>query len=44
MNDDEELIASVVRGDDTALRELFSWHAPWLKSRAHRSASSCAQP
>jgi RNA polymerase sigma-70 factor (ECF subfamily) len=33
MDDDEELIASVARGDDTALRELFSRHAPWLAAR-----------
>jgi RNA polymerase sigma-70 factor, ECF subfamily len=33
MNDDEELIASVARGDDRALRELFSRHAPWLAAR-----------
>ena len=28
--DDDELIASLAAGDDTALRELFSRHAPWL--------------
>jgi RNA polymerase sigma-70 factor (ECF subfamily) len=32
MNDDE-LIAAVARGDDTALRELFARHAPWLAAR-----------
>ena len=31
--DDDELIASVAAGDDTALRELFSRHAPWLAAR-----------
>jgi RNA polymerase sigma-70 factor, ECF subfamily len=31
--DDDELIAAVARGDDTALRELFSRHAPWLAAR-----------
>jgi RNA polymerase sigma-70 factor, ECF subfamily len=31
--DDEELIASVAHGDDRALRELFSRHAPWLAAR-----------
>jgi RNA polymerase sigma-70 factor (ECF subfamily) len=31
--DDDELIASVAGGDDTALRELFSRHAPWLAAR-----------
>jgi RNA polymerase sigma-70 factor (ECF subfamily) len=32
MNDDE-LIALVADGSDTALRELFSRHAPWLAGR-----------
>jgi RNA polymerase sigma-70 factor, ECF subfamily len=32
MNDDE-LIAAVAAGDDGALRELFSRHAPWLAAR-----------
>jgi RNA polymerase sigma-70 factor (ECF subfamily) len=31
--DDDELIARVARGDDVALRELFSRHAPWLAAR-----------
>jgi RNA polymerase sigma-70 factor, ECF subfamily len=31
--DDQELIAAVARGDDTALRELFTRHAPWLAAR-----------
>src|ERR1700704_5506803 len=31
--DDDELIAAVAGGDDTALRELFSRHAPWLAAR-----------
>src|SRR5690348_14214389 len=31
--DDDELIAAVARGDDTALRELFTRHAPWLAAR-----------
>ena len=31
--DDDELIAAVAAGDDTALRELFSRHAPWLAAR-----------
>jgi len=30
---DDELIARVAGGDDTALRELFSRHAPWLAAR-----------
>ena len=31
--DDDALIAAVARHDDTALRELFSRHAPWLAAR-----------
>ena len=31
--DDDELIASLAGGDDTALRELFARHAPWLATR-----------
>jgi RNA polymerase sigma-70 factor, ECF subfamily len=31
--DDDELIAGLAGGDDTALRELFSRHAPWLAAR-----------
>ncbi len=31
--DDDELVAAVARGDDTALRELFARHAPWLAAR-----------
>jgi RNA polymerase sigma-70 factor (ECF subfamily) len=31
--DDYELIAAVAGGDDTALRELFTRHAPWLSAR-----------
>src|SRR5450755_3458545 len=31
--DDDELIAAVAGGDDRALRELFSRHAPWLAAR-----------
>jgi RNA polymerase sigma-70 factor (ECF subfamily) len=31
--DDDGLIAAVAGGDDTALRELFSRHAPWLAAR-----------
>jgi RNA polymerase sigma-70 factor, ECF subfamily len=31
--DDDELVARVAHGDDTALRELFSRHAPWLAAR-----------
>ena len=31
--DDEELVARVAAGDDTALRELFRRHAPWLAAR-----------
>ncbi len=31
--DDDELIAAIAGGDDSALRELFSRHAPWLAAR-----------
>ena len=31
--DNDELIAAVAGGDDVALRELFSRHAPWVASR-----------
>jgi RNA polymerase sigma-70 factor (ECF subfamily) len=31
--DDGQLIAAVAGGDDMALRELFSRHAPWLAAR-----------
>jgi RNA polymerase sigma-70 factor (ECF subfamily) len=31
--DDDGLIARVAAGDDRALRELFSRHAPWLAAR-----------
>ena len=30
---DDELIAALAAGDDTALRELFTRHAPWLAAR-----------
>jgi RNA polymerase sigma-70 factor, ECF subfamily len=35
--DDDELIAAVARGDDIALRELFTRHAPWLATRLRAS-------
>jgi len=31
--DNDELIAAMAGGDDAALRELFSRHAPWLAAR-----------
>src|SRR5215475_3688932 len=31
--DDDGLVARVAAGDDTALRELFSRHVPWLAAR-----------
>src|SRR6266536_3095652 len=31
--DDDELIARLADGDDAALRELFTRHAPWLAAR-----------
>jgi RNA polymerase sigma-70 factor, ECF subfamily len=41
MMDDDELIARAAAGDDTALRELFARHAPWLAVRL-RSVLSAA--
>src|SRR5260370_25516840 len=38
---DDDLIAAMAAGDDTALRELFSRHAPWLAARL-RSVLSAA--
>jgi RNA polymerase sigma-70 factor, ECF subfamily len=39
--DDDELIASLARGDDTALRQLlFDRHAPWLAARLRRALPS----
>ncbi len=35
--DDDELVARIAAGDDTALRELFSRHAPWLAARLRTS-------
>jgi RNA polymerase sigma-70 factor (ECF subfamily) len=34
--DDNGLIAAVAAGDDDALRELFTRHAPWLAARLRR--------
>jgi RNA polymerase sigma-70 factor (ECF subfamily) len=31
--DDDELIAALAAGDDAALRQLFTRHAPWLATR-----------
>src|SRR5215470_1265825 len=31
--DDDQLIVALAAGDDSALRELFSRHAPWLAAR-----------
>ena len=39
--DDDELIAAVAGGDDTALRELFSRHAPWLAARLRGDRLGC---
>lgn len=36
---DEQLIAGVVAGDRTALRELYERHAPWLLLRLRRRSS-----
>ena len=35
--DDDELIASLAGGDDTALRQLFDRNAPWLAARLRRA-------
>jgi hypothetical protein len=37
MMDDDELIASLAGGDETALRELFARHAPWLAARLRKA-------
>jgi RNA polymerase sigma-70 factor (ECF subfamily) len=37
--DDDELIGAVAAGDDTALRELFTRHAPWLAARLRAALS-----
>ena len=31
--DDDELVSAIAGGDDGALRELFSRHAPWMAAR-----------
>lgn len=31
--DNDQMIAAVAAGDEAALRELFSRHAPWLAAR-----------
>jgi hypothetical protein len=36
---DDELIAAIAAGDDTALRDLFARHAPWLAVRLRASLS-----
>jgi RNA polymerase sigma-70 factor, ECF subfamily len=38
--DDDELIAALAGGDDTALRELFTRHAPWLAARLRKALPS----
>ena len=38
--DDDELIANVASGDDTALRQLFDRHAPWLAARLRNALPS----
>jgi RNA polymerase sigma-70 factor (ECF subfamily) len=35
--DDDDLIACLAGGDDTALRQLFDRHAPWLAARLSRA-------
>jgi RNA polymerase sigma-70 factor (ECF subfamily) len=38
--DDDELIVSLAGGDDTALRQLFDRHAPWLAARLRKALPS----
>src|SRR4029453_8106231 len=38
--DDDGLIVRVAAGDDTALRELFCRHAPWLAARLRTGLSA----
>ena len=38
--DDEELIVSLAGGDNTALRQLFDRHAPWLAARLRKALPS----
>jgi RNA polymerase sigma-70 factor, ECF subfamily len=38
--DDDELIAGLAGGDDTALRRLFDRHAPWLAARLRKALPS----
>ena len=40
--DDDTLIARLAGGDDAALRELFSRHAPWLAARLRAVLPSAA--
>jgi hypothetical protein len=40
--DDHELIAAVAGGDDAALRERFSRHAPWLAGRLNAAMGLAA--
>jgi RNA polymerase sigma-70 factor, ECF subfamily len=35
--EDDDLIAALAGGDDTALRELFTRHAPWLAARLRKA-------
>ena len=38
--DEDELIASLAGGDDTALRQLFDRNAPWLAARLRKALPS----
>ena len=40
--DDDTLLAAVAAGDDTALRELFERHAPWIAGRLRRLLAASA--
>jgi RNA polymerase sigma-70 factor (ECF subfamily) len=35
--DDDELVTAIAAGDETALRELFCRHAPWLAARLRQA-------
>ena len=40
--DEDRLMASVAAGDNTALRELFDRHSPWVAARLRRAMPAAA--
>ena len=42
--DDDDLVARVAAGDDTALRELFGRHAPWLAVHLSQMGGNSSRP